>query len=444
MNKIRWISFCWLIFLFAFFLGLYVYDSKVWPYNLLKHVKDFVKGHVAENLSLVDKIKNDFNFEPSRHIKVAKKHDGKSSNFSGGFESEKYKELIGLRLNPRRKNPNIFLSDQAVEGYRVIYGTFDFDDVLHGAIMLNPDGSIAHVWRISNESVDWEHRNDTNVFPHGFEIAPDGSIVTAFDKGSSLTKYDYCGNVVWQLRGRFHHSIDFEGEDAIWVWKNKLLMKIDYNTGEILKEISLYKVMEANPDIDIFGIIQDDTATGSNWAYILGDYWHQNDIDPLPKELEHHYPDFRTGDLLVCLRSDNLIFVMDQETLKVKWWRQGLTRRPHDPDWNDKGTITIFNNNMHRGYSNIMEVNPVTYKYSIILDGKQYNFYTWWRGKHQIMPDGGILVTSPEQGRVFETDEKGDITFEFLNTYTNDKEYLALSEARYLPNNFFKELPQCE
>jgi hypothetical protein len=434
MNKIRTISLCWLVFLAGFFGGLYVYDAHVWPYSLLKNVKNFVAGHVAESLSLMEKIENDFNFRPTRHIKV--------NSAEKAFESEKYKELKGLTLNPRRKNPKISLSYNAPDGYRVIHGTFDFDKVLHGAVMLDPEGRVAHVWHISQEGLDWEHRKDTNVFPHGFEIAPDGSIVTAFDEGNAITKYDYCGNVLWRLEGDFNHSIAFEGNDAIWCLKDyNLLVKIDYHTGEVLKKIPLEKVMDANPDIDIFGILQSDTQEGSNW---LHDYWHLNDVDPLPEELEQYYPGFSAGDLLVSLRSSNLIFVMDQETLKVKWWRQGLTRRQHDPDWNDKGTITIFNNNMHRGYCNITELNPFTYEYDILVDGETYNFYTWWKGKHQMMPDGGVLITSPDQGRVFETNGEGNITFEFLNTYGGSQENMAVSEARFLPENFFKDLPQCE
>ena len=446
MNIIRTIALCWLVFLAGFLGGLYVYETRVWPYSLLKNIQNFVAGHASENLSLIEKIENDFNFTPTRHINV--------NSAAKTFESEKHKELEGLSLNPRRKKPKIFLSHNAPDGYRVIIGTFDFDEVLHGVIMLDPEGRVAHVWHISQEGLDWEHPKDTNVFPHGFEIAPDGSVVTAFDEGNSIAKYDYCGNVVWDLEGRFHHSIAFEGDEAIWGWEVNNLLKIDYHTGEVLKKIPLQKVMDANPNIDIFGILQADTREGSSW---LDNPWHPNDIDPLPEELEQYYPGFSAGDLLVSLRSPNLIFVMDQETFKVKWWRQGLTRRQHDPDWNDKGTITIFNNNTTRGYCNITELNPVTYEYDVLVYGEPYNFYTMWRGKHQMMPEGGFLITSSDQGRVFETNGEGTITFEFLNTYGDKKEhlaksksrlfyqeYMAVSEARFLPKDFFKDLPQCE
>ena len=445
MNGIRMLAFGWLVFVLAFCLGLIVSDAGIWPSSLYQQVKHFLAGHSEEGTSLKEKIENDLNFRPSRHIKTASEKGGKWLTYQGGFESEKHRELLGLGLQARRDNPRVFLSDRAPDGYRLLFGTFDFAKALHGAILLDHEGRAVHVWPVSQEGVDWEHKPDTNIFPHGFEIAPDGSIVVAFDSGSTLTKYDYCGNILWQLEGRFNHSIDFEGEDAIWVWKGFRMVKINYHTGETLKQIPLRTVMNENPEIDIFGILQSDNKDGSRWLDVDGGYWHRNDIDPLPKALEPHYPDFQAGDLLVSLRSPNLVFVMDQHTYAVKWWRQGLTRRQHDPDWNTKGTITIFNNNMHRGYSNIMEIDPATFAHEVVVDGEAYSFYTWYRGKHQRMPDGGFLVTSPEQGRVFETDAAtGDITFEFINTYTEGQEYLAVSEARFLPLDFFTELPQCE
>jgi hypothetical protein len=245
--------------------------------------KQFYTGHTAESVPLKGKIENDLNLKPSRHIRVAANYGGKRLKDGKGFDSNKYSALNGLKLNPRREKPRFFISDKALGGYRVIYGVFDFDKALHGAVMLGPNGRVFHSWQISQAGVGWEHENDTNIFSHGFEIAQDGSIVTAYDHGTTLTKYDYCGNILWRLKGGFHHSITFEGPDAIWTW----------------------------------------------------------------------------GDL----------------------------------------ESKAFGNNMHRGYSNIMEVNPVSYKHKIIVEGEKYNFYTWHRGKHQRMPDGesSLLHLSKEE-----------------------------------------------
>lgn len=452
MSAIRIILLCWLVLLAGFSIGVYVYGAQVWPYPILKNVQDFVAGHKEEKTSLKEKIESDLDIKPSRHVVTLSKLE----DFVQREYGKQLKELKGLPLKSRRKNPRVFLSDNAPRGYRVIYGVFDFLKTRHGAILLDPDGNVANVWQISQERVSWPHPQDANIYPHGFEIAPDGSIVTGYDEGTSLIKYDYCGNMVWSARVGSHHSINVDDNGNIWTWGDpqgfpggNWLMKIDYETGKVLKMFHLLHVMQSNPSIDIFGILQDYDGKWIN-PNDPGFFWHSNDIEPLPRALAGHYPQFKAEDLLVSLRQPDLIFVLDPDTLKVKWWRQGLVRRPHDPDWNGKGTITIFNNNTHREYSNIMELNPVTMAYDIAVDGKEYQFYSGIRGKHQRLPNGGFLITSSGQGRVFEVDPAGKVTFEFLNIYGGKQgdgkavEHLAVSEARFLPVDFFKELPQCD
>ena len=98
-------------------------------------------------------------------------------------------ELEGLLFHSRRKmNPSIYLLEDAIEGYRVIYGTFDFEDAMHGEVLLDPEGRVANTWKIFSG----RGRADVNIFPQGLGIASDGSIVNAYVSGCSPTNYDYC------------------------------------------------------------------------------------------------------------------------------------------------------------------------------------------------------------------------------------------------------------
>ncbi len=433
------ISCSWLAILSAFSIGVYVYATKKWPYPLIAEIEKFITGDKEETKTLVEKVKNDLNFKPERHI---------INSDRGDLFSGKYTSLTDIPTKSRRSKPLIYLSPQAPEGYRLIYGAFDMEKSFHGAILLNNQGKVSHMWNISQENVSWKHRPDNNVFPHGIEIGRDGSIVVAYDSGTSLTRYDYCSNEVWRLKGNFHHSVALDNDNSVWAWGipgidkgyGMNLTKVDYDSGEVIRTFPLQEIMEANPSIDIFSILQQDSRDGSKW---VPDRWHPNDIEPLPEKWIEQYPGFEPGDLLVSLRSPDLIFIINPDTLEVKWWRQGLARRQHDPDWNSKGTISIFNNNMHRGFSSIMEIDPVSYKHKTLVDGEKYNFYTWHQGKHQFLENNGILVTSPQQGWVFEVDEHGEIVFEFLNYYGGKKQFIKVSEARFLPTNFFEELPVC-
>ena len=421
----------------------------IFEHNSILTLRGFIRGHASEQTTLMEKIMNDLDIKPYRNI----------TNYKNKSDLN-YKDLDNLPLNLRRAKPKMFLSDMAPQGYRVIYGVFDFLENLHGAILLNPAGKVVNIWPVSQKELEGYHQKDTNIFPHGFEIFSDGSIITAFGTGgSALTKYNYCGDIVWQLYGHFHHAISYDGENSIWVlgdvWdntendtlKHTNFLKIDIATGEVLKESNFEEIEANNPKIDIFGIVKFDSSAVSKWITtpeVVNFYWHPNDIESLPKILEEFYPNFKAGDLLMSLRNPNLILVIDQDTLEVKWWRQGLTRRQHDPDWNTRGTITVYNNNMHRGYSSIVEMDPVTHEHSTLIEGEEYNFTSWLKGKHDALPNKGYLITSSQQGRVFEVDENGDVTFEFLNIYNQkENEYLILSEARFLPVDFFENLPIC-
>jgi hypothetical protein len=205
--------------------------------------------------------------------------------------------------------------------------------------------------------------------------------------------------------------------------------------------------MEENSDIDILGLRQEEYADRYTWTGYRGDYWHTNDVEPLTVKMAKSFPQFSAGDLLISMRSINLLFVLDPNSLKVKWWRIGQTRRQHDPDWQLDGSITVYDNNMHRNTSRITRINPADYSAEILYDGVKEDFYSRIRGKHQVLPNNNILITISQQGRVLEVTNSGEVAFEFLNPYrSKNNAKLLISEARYLPINYFtfKEAPKCK
>lgn len=343
------------------------------------------------------------------------------------------------------------------QGWRVMAGSFDLGAGAQNAILLlTPELEIARVIPVDEQGVDGaEPQPPHRKFVHGLEVLDDGSMIFAFDGGDTLQRIDTCGARIWARPGRFSHTVNLApGGDSIWAVEGNGFTQVDVETGETLKQISVADIMAANPEIDILGLraVLSNDVTGNSrntpgdWSY---DPHHFNDVDPLPAELAALYPDFAPGDLLISARSLNLVFILDPETLAVRWWRLGTQTRQHDPDWRSDGRISIYDNRMGRDYSRVIALTPTPGGSEealgeVLLDGRDMDFYSRIRGKHQDLGES-IIVTAPQQGRAFEWVPGQGMALEFFNLNpSDDSRNFLISELYLVADGVFDAgLPAC-
>lgn len=328
-------------------------------------------------------------------------------------------------------------------GWRVLIGAFELNgEIENAALLLSPDLEVVNVWLLDEPPVpNPDQRPGHRKFVQGIAVMNDASLIFAFDHGVTLQRIDRCGNRQWVLDGNFHHAIT-RSEDGSSVWSlrgDEYFVEVASASGEILREFSLQDIISRNPETDILEIRRiHANDPGLNSRNTAGDWMedpvHLNDVEPLPAALADRFEAFEAGDLLVSARSANLIFVIDPDSLEVKWWRVGATQRQHDPDWQPNGEISVYNNRMSRDYSEIISIDPDTFRRTSLFDGRAIDFYSRIRGKHQITSLGHLVITSPEQGRAFEVDRSGDTALEFLNLNPgSDTANFLLSELIWLP-----------
>lgn len=353
----------------------------------------------------------------------------------------------------------------------LIAGFFDDNN---GVRLLRRDGTIVANWPVSFSKLfpDTRHTpeppaTDWNVDTHGTLILPDGSIVFNFEY-SGLVKLDRCGSTLWTLPARTHHSIEIAEGGGYWVPGRYTLAAdaaTEYPPFEPPYEVdTIMRVSDAGEILEEFsvpGLFYDSglapLLTSTGYAFHPGTAWdneivHVNKIAELRSDIAADFPLFAAGDLLLSMRSYNLLAVADPNTRRIKWWKIGPWIRQHDPEFRAGGTIVVFNNNLYRNEesdgtrppgipgrrtSNIIEIDPVTGATEIIYgEGPGHDMVSAIRGKVELTPAGGLVITEFEGGRVLETDAAGATVWEYINRYS-DKEVAEVTEARVYPADYF-------
>jgi len=126
---------------------------------------------------------------------------------------------------------------------------------------------------------------------------------------------------------------------------------------------------------------------------------------------------YSLSNVVVTLRHQDAVVVIDWARKKVVWaWGQDELSGPHDAVVLPSGNILIFDNGLARGWSRVVEVDPMTRR--IVWQyraAEPETFFTLTRGASQRLPNGNTLIAQSGRGRAFEVTRAGEIVWEFLN-----------------------------
>lgn len=434
MRITQYVSIAVLAVIFSFLWGVITQRYHTYPYPYVQELLAYYDGSVELPTSLLEKLENDNDIRPARWL------------VSDGSKNTDLAPMNVQDLQDRRRPPVMMLKSK-IPVFRLIVGAFDFKSAFWGAILIDEHGVVVHQWALLGEKKEPDDPKDFNRVLYGVGILPDGSIVYNLNGEHGLMRRDVCSRLLWEKEGIAHHvaSIAEDGK-SVWTFKgsprsyNPVIEQVDIETGKVTRQITVDDIQEKNPDLFIFDLRHLENTNVDPEI----DFPHANDIKPLPSHMAAAFPQFSAGDLVVNYRTSNLMFVLDPDSLKVKFWYFGAADGGHDVDWQPNGTFSLFNNHWRHihntvipGYSSIVSINSLTHTHQSILSGKPYNLYSSIVGKHQITQDNTVLIASGTQGRVIEIDmATGEVVFEFINTYDAGKA-LFISDAFYLPKDFF-------
>ena len=252
-------------------------------------------------------------------------------------------------------------------------------------------------------------------------LLEDGNFIVKSDNTPGLHKINTCGKILWQVDGNFHHSIEIDKEQNIFV-PNRI---VDSKYGQTYLDDSISKISKDgtilyNKSITDL-ILENNINFISN--YIGDDPIHLNDIQPaLEDDLF-----WKKDDLFISIRNMDAIFIYRPSSKKITWFKQGPWSMQHDVDIHKNGLITIYDNNVRNITRKKLEKLNRIVQYDFSKDNYDFvfnsafeknNINSYTGSLHEIIDDQTIFIEEKDEKRFLLANQKGKIYWQFLsNTY---------------------------
>ena len=337
------------------------------------------------------------------------------SGRAGVLVSKPDKAYQGYNLFCSRIMPEVYLMDMA--GAIVHTWSRPEDDIwVWDHAVMQPDGDVIVINKFKDLlRLAWDskvvRRWEMDVH-HDVAVLPDGSLY-AIIRGAEPHR-----GLIVRFPSIVHFSPEGEEMDRWYTYEHLAEIMETFDRRSFLDTI-LDSMLAAGAEIELTetvpGKIEANTLKDGR---VLYDYFHLNTVTILPETpLGTRDPRFRAGNLLICFRNVNQIAILDRDTKEILWvWGEGMLQWPHHPTMVENGNILVFDNGVLRGWSRILEVDPVTgsVEWEYVADPPE-TFYTYEKGSAQRLPNGNTLICDGDNGRAFEVTREGEIVWEWLN-----------------------------
>jgi len=327
----------------------------------------------------------------------------------------------------------VYDSDKAFEGYTLYCQTFldlDLDKGERGKInLIDMEGNIVHRWYAKTALQSF------------CRLLPDGNILYPTRDRSNLAEaglreLNPDSEVVWYYHCRIDH--DYQVLDNGNLLLHTITDNMSPNLGKELKRQPY--IIEITPDkellwewrgedhVDEFKELLSKESWEFFWERVKGRYsfdWAHNNtcqvIGPnktYEKEKEAGGPvRFKPGNIIFSYRSLDTIGVIERETGDIVWaWGPGVIDGQHKPHMLENGNILIYDNGTLRGYSRVIELNPLTeeIEWEYTSEPKS-DFLSKFISGAQRLPNGNTLICEGSECHLFEVTPDKEIVWDYYS-----------------------------
>jgi outer membrane protein assembly factor BamB len=317
-----------------------------------------------------------------------------------------------------KQGVTIYDPDKSYKGLNIC----NYDSYPKGYV-IDMSGEVLHVW--SRPRGRWHH----------VEVMETGDLLV-IDKNKLLIKLDWESNTQWTSQKKYHHDVDVADNGDIYALSWDVLeiphssgaipivndfITILASDGTIKKDVSVFdlfggEITEAEKD-EIREHMKRKELEGEDIEVkpqTIFDVFHTNTLE-IVKRITGGLAG--KGSVLICIRNLDIIAIIDISREEVVW-RLDVDdlEWPHQPSIVE-GNILVFDNGPRRGYSRVVEIDPRTGKtvWEYAANPRE-SFFSRIRGGCQRLPNGNTLITESDKARAFEVTPDGKVVWEFYGT----------------------------
>lgn len=376
----------------------------------------------------------------------------KNINFSSFIKSNIYK-VLSFDINSKRiKSINIskkfYNKDDFTDNGFLLVSGYKIDHKTSTVTLFSlKEKKILHSWippisEIHKNSPNYtkEYNLKKNYRMQHPLLMENGDIIFSSGEGP-LVKIDKCSNLKWSVNRHFHHSIELYDKNLIIapiVLANNLnksypilnhgFALVDIETGSLIKEYSIIKILEDNNKIGLlYGV--------GEFEY---DRVHLNDAEAINVNDEF----VKKGDIMLSSKHLSTVLLYRPNNNNIVWLKTGPWLNQHDIDYLGNGNFSIFGNDTFRynqmeNHDVFIDKNNKIYIYDFkndsiktLYDNTMIEVKTPTQGLHEILKNGDVFIEDTDNFKLLRL-SKENIRWEYFN-FLGDNKIGSIHWSRYL------------
>jgi hypothetical protein len=342
------------------------------------------------------------------------------------------------------------------------------------AFLINMRGETVHRWAVPFSRL-WPNPShlesrvpDSAVCIFACHLYPNGDLLAVFHRqvephGCGLAKLDKDSKVLWTYGASIHHDVHVTEDGTIYTLQHKSVDDLPKGLERIGTPTIIDWLLMLSPEgkllrepVSILGAFQDtpyavlldglkwpfkrhvspggSTAAARIYEFGGHDPLHTNSVRVLDRNLATRFPLFKAGQVLLSIRSINVLAMLDPESGKIVWATRGPWYAQHDAQFLDNGHLLLYDNLGVAMGSRVLEYDPQTQAFPWSYGGPQgAEFFTSERGACQRFPNGNTLVVNSEAGEMIEVSRDYEVVWSsFADSYVTTARRYTAEELPFL------------